>query len=1076
MTYGCKDDTEALSMQNEHMLNAIDDVFFDLQCLQENCYVTDVAGFMDYVSSDIRFESIVGTELCLLLLFLLLQLGGIPNPRNDDEDSYTVLGSFIWFIWMLFVLAQFMFTFLSLIMAVLATFAMVGRYSTCFVRYPSGGAPMGAGVGAGVGGFAGVAMFVATKALAESEWGKQSIFFLVLSAMDRRLTIRCVDKFYGDDMATLATDTIKCVGFGALFGLVLGGGWGYATSGASLFGAVIPSLLWSPIFLGKVIAMVAHLFTFSQGLVAAGFSIDPDNIVQGFAFVVVLPAITLGLFYWILSASMVFSILTLPLTLCMFVAVRAIFSCLLKVRNLVVSDDKKEDARATLRKQISNTFHPQTSKEGATAKREKSLQISKSLPSSSPPLVAGAPAERAFDVTANRLLSVKKMYSLPITMPLKSFETEVVDLETGGAVECSAPLPNGGAPASTVDDNSPEDDDHDKAAMHALELKIRTAIQESGLKDESVRNVLKPLFEAYGGDVEISNFLEQAFWWLPATLGPSVKKLVAHDCTKIRNTFFLENEPEPEGGVTILRIILYSSFIVCLIPCIVLGSWVAYYSFLQKGWSADVSFITTCYKHFFQLFWTLASFNYRVPSVFNVKFNLTKQLEIAFQAFLAAPAFDTAPPLLLLDGSKGFAFLSFATAVAKPLVSALAELFVAFQALPKNKMVAEVALASADFSSVIHSHSAKATHAELVNGLKTKGLDVSRLQQSHDGNGFVTHFVVPNQQKFSVDLEVFETGNFMDLEELHLGGCVLVMGELKSLATQCGSLKDLNLSGCHLHGSLEGLPPTLVTLDLSKCKQLSGSLNAVAAVGSSLQSLKLSGCAGLTGTLQKVGHLSNLGVLDLSYCTGLRKGLNGLESCLSLQTLVLAHTSLSGTLEPLKGLPQLAVLDCRGASKLKGNVHGLGECARLHTVLLGHCTSLTTSLEGLGSCKALEKLDLTGVELDGSVKPLLSCKELKELILKDCQGIKGNLSNLCELRSLRVLDVSFTKIRGTANSMKPCTGLEILNVGSSGVTGVKDFMLIAPNCKVSGDGGLGALRRGFSRRMSMAQIADDSDS
>jgi hypothetical protein len=82
-----------------------------------------------------------------------------------------------------------------------------------------------------------------------------------------------------------------------------------------------------------------------------------------------------------------------------------------------------------------------------------------------------------------------------------------------------------------------------------------------------------------------------------------------------------------------------------------------------------------------------------------------------------------------------------------------------------------VALASSDFSSVIQSHSAKADHAELIQGLKTKGLDVSKIQQNATSR-LISHFLVPNQQKFDIDLEVFETGNFNELEELHLGGYI----------------------------------------------------------------------------------------------------------------------------------------------------------------------------------------------------------------------------------------------------------------------------------------------------------------
>jgi hypothetical protein len=106
---------------NGLLQNRIDDVFFSPGCLVDNCFTGDVAVYMDYMSSELRLESIVGTELCLLMLFLLLQLGGIPNPRSSDGKSYTALGSLIWSVWMLFVFAQFAFTLFSILTAVLAT-------------------------------------------------------------------------------------------------------------------------------------------------------------------------------------------------------------------------------------------------------------------------------------------------------------------------------------------------------------------------------------------------------------------------------------------------------------------------------------------------------------------------------------------------------------------------------------------------------------------------------------------------------------------------------------------------------------------------------------------------------------------------------------------------------------------------------------------------------------------------------------------------------------------------------------------------------------------------------------------
>jgi hypothetical protein len=532
-----------------------------------------------------------------------------------------------------------------------------------------------------VGAACGGALFALTKAVAESEGERQatkggggsSILFLVLSALDKRSRVGCLDKFYGgeDSMGTLCFDVAKCVLIGALGGTIVGGSWGYVTSGASLFGALIPSLLWSPVFLGKVVALLAHLFTGFQGLVAAGFSVNPDRMLRIFANVVVMPSLAVGLLYWLFSGSVAFSFLAFPLTLCVLACCRAIFWVLLRIRRVVVGKKDKEAAERKKAKGDSSGKMPNNNNNlgGSAATLRSQYSREGSAPIS--------PVSRAWDLEAGTGGGCNGGGGGAPAVPLR--DDSIDDPLTPTSITTTTNTTTPTAITNTEQDT--------RAAIAALDLKIRQAIQESNLDQEQVLAVLTPLFEATGGEVDVVNLLEQAFWWLPPTLWPSVKKQWLHDCVWISNALQADESkvPEPAPVTTILVIVLYSSALIVLIPMMVFGSWTAFYVFLRRGVTADASFVRTCYNHFFQV---LSGWHkLRSPSIVYFNFNLTKQLKLAFQAFLAAPGFDTAPPLLMLKGSKGFAALSFLAAVVKPLVSALAEVFVAFQALPKSKMV-----------------------------------------------------------------------------------------------------------------------------------------------------------------------------------------------------------------------------------------------------------------------------------------------------------------------------------------------------------------------------------------------------
>jgi hypothetical protein len=111
--------------------------FFDKVCLSRNLEdVNEISEFMDYMASALRIEACFLSTLCLLFLLILAQLGGIPNVRKGG--SYSLIGLFLWALWMLALTIQIVTTFLSLLMAILATFSMIAQHRDCFMDMANG--------------------------------------------------------------------------------------------------------------------------------------------------------------------------------------------------------------------------------------------------------------------------------------------------------------------------------------------------------------------------------------------------------------------------------------------------------------------------------------------------------------------------------------------------------------------------------------------------------------------------------------------------------------------------------------------------------------------------------------------------------------------------------------------------------------------------------------------------------------------------------------------------------------------------------------------------------------------------
>jgi len=144
--------------------------FVNTTRMEAECSISEVAPFLDFVLAALRLESISGDLMALLGLCVIVQLGGIPSAMNKDGNKYSFTGLGMWLTWIVLSILQFITTFISQLMGVLAAFSFVGQYESELETFQNGlGADLGAGIGAGVGaGLSG--LFVMVTVISDVEY------------------------------------------------------------------------------------------------------------------------------------------------------------------------------------------------------------------------------------------------------------------------------------------------------------------------------------------------------------------------------------------------------------------------------------------------------------------------------------------------------------------------------------------------------------------------------------------------------------------------------------------------------------------------------------------------------------------------------------------------------------------------------------------------------------------------------------------------------------------------------------------------------------------------------------------
>ena len=74
--------------------------FFDEDCVVENCLAEEIDPFMSFLLDELSFDSLSMNLVSLMMLFVLLQLGGIPFFYGGDDKTYNSIGLAAWILWM----------------------------------------------------------------------------------------------------------------------------------------------------------------------------------------------------------------------------------------------------------------------------------------------------------------------------------------------------------------------------------------------------------------------------------------------------------------------------------------------------------------------------------------------------------------------------------------------------------------------------------------------------------------------------------------------------------------------------------------------------------------------------------------------------------------------------------------------------------------------------------------------------------------------------------------------------------------------------------------------------------------
>ena len=277
--------------------------------LSSSCEIADIkpmVPFFDYIFSGLRVESLASTIGSLLVLFSFIQLGGIPDPR-DETNHFSVLGTIMWSLWLYCMISQWFFTLLSLLTLVLAACSTVQQFSYCLVRLPDDQVEVawtGAAMAAWSGGIL-TCTFCAT--------GLRMLWMDPDGPHDRAKMWEFAsyggryeyDDLSPDKRAYLRRSWYICVAGVAILVLspLFGAAYGAATAGFTLFGTIIPALLVHPAFVSKSAALIAYVFTIGEGFHAAGLDVDPNRFLLNYQQIMIIPFAIVGLLHWITSGS-----------------------------------------------------------------------------------------------------------------------------------------------------------------------------------------------------------------------------------------------------------------------------------------------------------------------------------------------------------------------------------------------------------------------------------------------------------------------------------------------------------------------------------------------------------------------------------------------------------------------------------------------------------------------------------------------------------------------------------------------------------------------------------------------------
>jgi Leucine-rich repeat (LRR) protein len=172
---------------------------------------------------------------------------------------------------------------------------------------------------------------------------------------------------------------------------------------------------------------------------------------------------------------------------------------------------------------------------------------------------------------------------------------------------------------------------------------------------------------------------------------------------------------------------------------------------------------------------------------------------------------------------------------------------------------------------------------------------------------------------------------------------------------------------------------------------------------------KSTGLEALTRLPQELERLTSLQSLDLSRCKQLSGDLSPLMGLTSLQSLNLSWCDQTrGDLSPLSSLTSLQSLNLSGFKQIRGDLSPLASLTSLQSLNLSNCYQLS-DFSLLARLTLLQSLDLSWCHFS-ALSPLAGLTSLQTLDLAKCKQF-SDLSPLASITSLQKLHLSECGIR-----------------------------------------------------------------